>query len=85
MGINARPYLVTRRRADRGAASRYAVLPRGLFLSREFPRLADSKLMPDSFLEGEKLCSPVIHMNPVLSYPYQARIHTNQEITDDKR
>jgi hypothetical protein len=35
--------------------------------------------MPHSFLEGEKLGSPVIHMNPV------TRIHTNEEITDDKR
>ena len=79
VGINSRPYLVTRRRVDRSVSFALCVLPRGLFLSREFPRLADRKLMPHSFLEGEKLCSPVIHTNPVIP------IHSKKELPDDKR
>jgi hypothetical protein len=42
--------------------------------------------MPHSFLEGEKLGSPVIHMNPVTRIQTNVtRIHTNEEIADDKR
>ena len=74
-----RPYLVSRGRLIAAASLALSVLPRSLFLSRDFPRLADSNLMPHSFSRREKLCFSVIPMNPV------TRIHTKKEITDDTR
>jgi hypothetical protein len=55
--------------------------PAAGFCLGSFPDWRIASACPTLFLEGEKLCSPVIHMNPV------TRTHTknNNEITDDKR